>query len=399
MARGFFTFRQQGGRRTHLLDIGNGMISQRKKRSALLRLFLGATVLMTLLSCGNLGYYARCTQGQVSILAKRRPIASLIKESDISPDVRMRLEEVLRIRDFASRELRLPDNGSYRSYVDLKRPYVVWNVVATPEFDLKPRQWCFPVAGCVTYRGFFSPEEATAFAETLQRQGDDVYLYGVSAYSTLGWFDDPVLNTFLNRPEEELAGLIFHELAHQKIYVKNDSQFNESFAKAVELEGVSRWLGATGETERIEAYFQGKERGEEFTHLVLDFQERLRTLYVQPLDIDTKRREKAALLAEMRRAHGELKASWGGYRGYDRWFAELNNAKMASVSTYHTHVPAFRQLLRQHQGDMDAFYREAESIGRLPGKDRLARLAQLTGLPLASLNPAEPRKEPETVEN
>ncbi len=207
----------------------------------------------------------------------------------------------------------MPENGSYRSYVDLKRPYVVWNVVATPEFDLQPRQWCFPIAGCVSYRGFFSPEEAGDFAETLKRQGDDVYLYGVAAYSTLGWFDDPVLNTFLSRPGEELAALIFHELAHQKVYVKNDSIFNESFAKAVELEGVSRWLGATGGSGRLDAYFQGKARGEQFTQLILDFQERLRALYARPLDLTAKRQEKTDLFQQLRAEYSKLKDSWDGY--------------------------------------------------------------------------------------
>ncbi len=350
-----------------------------------------AGVALSTLSCTNIGYYARCTEGQINILAQRRPITGLIREPDLSRELKDRLENVLRIRDFASRELLLPENGSYRSYVDVKRPYVVWNVVATPEFDLKPLQWCFPVAGCVNYRGFFSPEEAGDFAADLRRQGNDVYLYGVTAYSTLGWFDDPVLNTFFTRSEEDLAGLIFHELAHQKVYVKNDSAFNESFAKTVEMEGVTRWLKANGQPERIRSYLEGKQRNNQFIDLVMDYRNRLRELYARPLDADHKRREKAAMFQELRTSYAALKASWGGYQGYDRWFAELNNAKIASINTYHTYVPAFRALLRQSGGNLAIFYQEVEKLGRLPRERRLARLNELGRGPLASLPPAGDR--------
>lgn len=362
------------------------MIFRRKKRMFLIAAALvGGIALLGTLSCTNFGYYASCTKGQYSLISQRRLITALIREPGIAPDLKGQLETVLRIREFATRELGLPENGSYRSYVDLKRPYVVWNVVATPEFNLQPRQWCFPVAGCVSYRGFFSEEDATAFAKMLKRKGDDVYLYGVTAYSTLGWFDDPVLNTFFTRSEEDLAGLIFHELAHQKLYVKNDSVFNESFAKAIELEGVTRWLAANGESGRTEAYFQGKERGEEFTLLVMEFQDRLREVYSKPFDEATKRQEKAALFQGLRDAYAGLRESWSGYRGYDRWFAELNNAKIASVSTYNTYVPAFSALLQQRKGNLDAFYREVERIGRLPRERRVARLTHLTGIRIASL--------------
>lgn len=340
-------------------------------------LLLVPAVLLGTVSCASLGYYASCTKGQFDLISRRQSITSLVCQPDIAPELKTKLENVVRIRDFASRELGLPDNGSYRSYVDVKRPYVVWNVVATPEFELKPLQWCFPVAGCVSYRGFFSEQDAGNFAKDLRDQGYDVYMYGVSAYSTLGWFDDPVLNTFFARSEEDLAGLIFHELAHQMVYVKNDSVFNESFAKAVELEGVTRLLSTRGKDERIESYLLDVDRHEQFSRLIMEFQNDLRRVYAGSLDESGKRSEKKNLFDRLRQSYAELKETWGGYRGYDRWFAELNNAKIASVSTYNTYVPAFQALLRKEKGNLERFYRAVAALGRLPENLRLARLQSL----------------------
>lgn len=361
-----------------------------KRRTLVLAaaLLLSCLLFLSTLSCANLGYYARATQGQFSLLSHRQSIAGLIYEPDLKPELRNNLTRVLRIRDYASRELHLPENGSYRSYVDVKRPYVVWNVVATPEFDLDPVQWCFPVAGCVNYRGFFSPEEAGAFAEDLRQKGNDVYLYGVNAYSTLGWFDDPVLSTFFTRSEEDLAGLIFHELSHQLVYVKNDSTFNESFAKTVEIEGVSRWLAANGEEEKIQEYLQDSRRQDEFVALVADYRQKLRGIFAKPMTDEVKRQKKGELFQELRASYGALKESWGGYKGYDRWFAELNNAKIASVSTYYTHVPAFQALLRQNKGNLAAFYLAAQKLGHLSRPSRVARLEQLRSEFKADLPPA-----------
>lgn len=349
---------------------------------------LAGVALSSMISCSNLGYYARATQGHFSLLTGRKPIRSLIVEPELNPQLRNNLEKVLNIRDFASRDLRLPENGSYRSYVDVKRPHVVWNVVATPEFELRPVQWCFPVAGCVNYRGFFSPEEAGAFAEDLRQKGHDVYMYGVNAYSTLGWFDDPVLSTFFTRSETDLAGLIFHELAHQVAYVKDDTTFNESFAKTVEMEGVARWLAAKGEEEQIQGYLEEGRRHEEFIALVKQYQRRLQTLYAQPMEEAAIREAKIEAFQALRAEHEELKESWGGYKGYDRWFAELNNAKIASINTYYTHVPAFQTLLRQHQGNLSGFYHEVQSLGRLPHVRRQARLNTLHAQFVADLPPA-----------
>lgn len=361
----------------------------RKKRFWILLASLVAVLLAALTSCTDVPYLAQCAGGRIQILAARQPIEKVLKDPGTSPEVRARLTRVLAIRAFASRDLLLPDNGSYRCYADLKRNCVVWNVVATPKFSLQPLQWCFPVAGCVSYRGYFDRQNAQKFAEGLLRAGDDIYLYGVSAYSTLGWFDDPVLNTFLNRPEPELAGLIFHELAHQKLYVKGDSAFDEAFAKTVELEGVSRWLEKNKEEKDLPAYLARKRRQNDFVALVLSTRRQLEGLYASKLTDAEKKAGKEKVFRDMRRRYDQLKESWGGYTGYDRWFAsDLNNAKIASISTYRTYVPAFQALLRKNHGDLAAFYRAAGEIARLPAARRAARMEALSSVTVAR-NPAE----------
>jgi predicted aminopeptidase len=350
--------------------------SSRLPRTLLCLLLFGALCLLA--ACGNVGYYAQCVGGHLSLMAKRQPINRVLAASDTSPELRNHLERVLAIRDFASSELLLPDNGSYRSYADLGRPYAVWNVVATPEFSLTPQQWCFPVAGCVSYRGYFSQKDAERFAEKLRGEGGDVYSYGVIAYSTLNWFDDPVLNTFSRRPEANLAGLIFHELAHQQLYVRGDSSFNEAFAKTVELEGVERWLRLNGNEEAQRLYSEAYRREEELVHLLRQVRDRLIALYASPLDRKAMQSGKERLYAELREEYGQLKESWGGFAGYDSWFkGDLNNARLVSVGTYRDLVPVFRFLLRQEGGDMAAFYRRAAAIGHLAPVQRTALLGKL----------------------
>ena len=339
----------------------------------------GATAALLLLcSCGELGYYAQSIRGETQILSRRQPIPKVLSDPATPPALRARLSAVLLIRDFASRELGLPDNGSYRSYADLGRPYAVWNVVATPEFSITPLKWCFPVAGCVSYRGYFSEKDARAFAASLKGEGNDVYLYGVTAFSTLGWFDDPVLNTFDVYSIPRLAGLIFHELAHQRLYIEGDSAFDEAFAKTVELEGVRRYLAVHGTPEERLSYETGQRREDVFVDLVLAARKRLAARYAAGGTPQELRAAKAAIFNAFRADYSRLKRQWGGYGGFDAWVAgPLNNARFASVSTYRTLVPAFRELLRNEGGNLPAFYRAAARIGHLSAARRRAALARL----------------------
>lgn len=324
--------------------------------------------------CSSAGYYLRSIEGQMQILQERQSITDVIADPKTPPVLKAKLTLVLGIRDFASRELKLPDNPSYRGYADLRRQYVVWNVFAAEEFSVKPRQWCFPIAGCVGYRGYFAQAEAEAYARELRDEGLDVFVSGVPAYSTLGWFDDPVLNTFIHYPEYELARLIFHELAHQVAYAKDDSEFNESFAVAVELEGVQRWIVAHGDAKMRANFERAQQRRIQFTELVLKYRRELGALYLTELAPDAMRGRKAAAFAAMQQEYRQLKVEWGGFPGYDRFFSVINNANLASVAIYHTLVPQFRQLLARSNGDLAAFYDEVKKLAALDKDERAARL-------------------------
>ncbi|HEX7043741.1 MAG TPA: aminopeptidase [Burkholderiales bacterium] len=361
------------------------------------RLSLIVLLASLLQGCANVGYYAQAVNGQLEVYRKSQPIAEILADPDADPELKQKLAAVLKIREYASRELGLPDNGSYRLYADLERSYVLWNVFATPELSLKPREWCFIVTGCVGYRGYFDEKQAQAFAAKLRAAGDDVYVGGVTAYSTLRWFDDPLLNTVINRPLPEIAGLLFHELAHQRLYVRGDSAFSESFAMTVELEGMRRWLREHGSPGDYEAYETRLRRREEFVALVLKHRDRLEALYESHLDPADKRAGKAQIFAQLRAEYAEIKATrWNGYAGYDHWFAQdLNNAHLVSLGMYHRHVPAFQNLLARHEGDLLAFYRDAESLGDLPPVERVAALEALTPTATATLDrpgvPAAPQ--------
>jgi len=347
------------------------------RRAALL--LVGAALLVaTIGGCATFSYYGQAVLGHLDVMNRARPIEARLSDGEAPPELRAKLARALEIREFATRELGLPDNGSYRAYADLERPYVVWNVFAAPEFSVEPRPSCFPVVGCVSYRGYYGQADADAFAAGLRAEGYDVFVYGVPAYSTLGWFDDPVLNTFVRYPDAELARLVFHELAHQLVYVKGDTMFNESFAVAVEEEGVRRWLARHGDELERAAYAQQRERRAEFVELVLRYRGRLEAFYREPLPAEAKRAGKARLFAEMAADYRALKAErWGGWPGYDRWFERgVNNAQLASVATYEELVPAFRALLAQEGGDMARFYGAVRKLAQL---DQGARDAALTG--------------------
>lgn len=271
----------------------------------------------------------------------------------------------------------MPDGPGFRTYAELGRPFAVWNVFAAPELSLELRRWCFPFAGCVSYRGYFSKTQARAFAAGLAASGDDVDVGGVAAYSTLGWFEDPLLSTFVAYPEPELARLLFHETAHRVAYAADDTVFNESFATAVEQEGVGRWLARHGsEAQRTDFRARERRRGD-FLRLVEGTRRRLAALYAAPAPAEVRRAGKAGLLRELRLEYEEQKLAWAGYAGYDSWFGEgLNNARIAAAAAYTDLVPAFQRLLARLGGDLPAFYREAKRLASAPRGERRALLAE-----------------------
>ena len=344
----------------------------------------GIALAAMLSGCAQLGYYAQAVHGQLAVQAEARPIAEVLADPASGEKLKARLARVQQIRAFAVDELSLPDNGSYKSYADLKRPFVLWNVVATPELSLVPKHWCFPIAGCVDYRGYYDKRDAVAFAEQLRGEGYDVRVGGVPAYSTLGWFDDPILSTFIGYADADLAGIVFHELAHQKVYAAGDTQFNESFATTVEQTGVERWLAEHGDQQQRVAYQLQQQRQHDFLGLLLRFRARLEENYARDVSDDDKRAQKAAIFGDLQQAYQQMKAGWGGYSGYDRWFAEpLSNAHLASVASYHDFVPAFSTLLQQ-EGSFPKFYQavqELAALGKGERHRRLSLLAPAAGLP------------------
>lgn len=335
--------------------------------------------LLTLLSgCANFGYYWQSAHGQFDIWGRARDIARIIDDPATPEALRKKLARVSRMRDFASRDLGLPDNASYRRYADIERKYVVWNVFAASEFSTKPVRSCFLIVGCVGYRGFFSKMDADEFAAKLGAEGYDVFVGGVPAYSTLGWFADPVLNTFIQYPDPGIARLIFHELAHQLVYVRDDTEFNESFAVAVAREGVRRWLERQeSESDRL-VYERTRFYREGFVQLVQRYRERLDALYNSGLAPQAMRVRKGHLFDEMLKDYGRLKATWGGYTGYDRWFAQRpNNALLASVVIYTGLVPAFQALLKREGGNLPRFYAAVKELAQRDKEDRDRRLRNM----------------------
>ncbi|MFC1602345.1 aminopeptidase [Pseudomonadota bacterium] len=343
-----------------------------------IKIVLLLLVFQLLTGCATLGYYAQSVHGQLELIGKRQPIEELLADSEVSEKLRQRLELVLKMRDFASTELGLPDNASYRSYADLGRKAMVWSVVATPEFSVQPKQWCYPVVGCAAYRGYFSHQQAEQFAEGLGSEGLDVVVEPVPAYSTLGWFDDPVPNTVINWSEPHLAGLIFHELAHQKLYFQDDSRFNEAFAVAVEQIGVERWMLAQHNSEGFVHWQQQKAREEPFFQLLLLTRQRLVTLFARPLSVAEMRKAKVAEFEQLRSEYASLKRSWNGYTGYDRWFErKLNNARLASVATYRHLLPGLLALYAQSDRDLARFYQACGALAALTPEKRSQQLERL----------------------
>ena len=339
---------------------------------------LAAAVLPLVSGCANVSYYWQSVSGQMDLWRRERPIEEVIADPASPQALKDRLARVLEIRAFASRELGLPDNASYRRYADLGRPFVVWNVFAAPEFSVQPLSSCFPFAGCVSYRGFFARSDAERHAVALAKEGHDIYIGGVPAYSTLGWFADPVLSTFIHYPEAEIARLIFHELAHQVAYVRDDTAFNESFAVAVEQEGVRRWLARNGDAAQREQFERGRRIRVEFTGLIQKHRARLDALYRTRLAPDAMRDRKRRILAELEPEYRSLKAEWGGFVGYDSWFAgTLNNARLASVTVYSQWLAAFEELLARESTDLARFYAAVKELAALPREEREVKLRAL----------------------
>ena len=343
--------------------------------------WLGAAVFSLLMAgCSNVGYLAQSVSGHLGVVRAARPVSDWLADAQAPETLKQRLMLTQRMRDFAVRELHLPDNASYRRYADLKRSAAVWNVVATQELSLTLKTWCFPVVGCVGYRGYFDRADADAEAAVLRGAGLEVSVYGVPAYSTLGKlpgavFADPLLNTFLRYPEGELARLIFHELSHQVAYAADDTVFNESFATAVERLGGGRWLAEQGGESARAEYAQFDARRNDFRALTRQYRSKLEALFLSSASDAEKRTRKAALMTQMRSDHQALKAgAWAGYAGYDAWFANANNASLGVMAAYNELVPEFERLFEREGRDFPRFYAQVQRLASLPKPQRRAEL-------------------------
>lgn len=343
-------------------------------------LLLAAAAVCLGSGCSTIGYYAQAAGGHLELMRLARPVAEVVADPATPAPLRERLDLSQRMRDFAVSELKLPDNKSYRRYADLGRDAVVWNVVAAPELSLTLKTWCFPVMGCVGYRGYFEEEAADTLAAELQTQGFETSVYGVPAYSTLGWSNwlggDPLLNTFLNWPEIELARLVFHELAHQVAYAADDTTFNESFATAVERIGGRRWLALHGSDEQRRRAETVERRRADFRALTQRYRTGLQALYTGAGDEASRRAGKARLMDALRAEYRALKEGpWMGFAGYDGWFDRANNASFGVLAAYNELVPQFEQLFEAQGSDFERFYATVRELAALPKDQRRARLA------------------------
>jgi predicted aminopeptidase len=343
-------------------------------------LLAGVTVCATS-GCSTIGYYAQSVTGHLDMVEAARPVSQWLEDPATSAALKNKLVLSQQIRDFAVSDLGEPDNASYRRYADLGRPAAIWNVVAAPELSLEPKTWCFAVVGCVGYRGYYDEARADALAAELRAEGLDVAVYPVPAYSTLGrlptggWLADPLLNTFIDYPEGELARLVFHELAHQIAFAPGDTLFNESFASAVEKIGVERWLAERAGPEARAQSARAEARRADFRELTDAYRTRFAALYASSASDADKRAGKAELLARLRTDYATMKATrWGGYSGYDEWFARANNAAFGVLASYTALVPGFERVFEREGRDFPRFYAEVRRIAALPAADRRAAL-------------------------
>src|SRR6266850_2116145 len=355
-------------------------------RKWLIRGLLPAILLVVVSGCQTISFYSQALKGQYQIFAHQKPIDKLLADSKTPDRLKQRLELLLSLRTFADSDLRLPVDGHYRKYADVHRPYVVWNVEAAPEFSLEAKSWWYPLVGSLEYRGYFSKEAANKYASALRKKGSDVYVGGVEAYSTLGWFKDPILNTFIFDTDAELAEIIFHELGHQRVFARGDTDFNEAFATTVGQEGARRWLLKKANQQALEEYQAQQKRTRDFVALIARTREKLEKLYGdertpegklkasrnKPIaDVNELRQRKKQIFAELQRDYLRLKQSWGGKAEYDEWFAAaINNAQLNSVAAYYDLVPGFERLLAINGGDLEKFYIESERLSKMPKKER-----------------------------
>jgi predicted aminopeptidase len=354
------------GLRPHYGTLMDSMVV--KTKNNLITIVWGLLILISLAGCEAVKYYNQAISGQQSILQNRQPISKITADPDSPEILRQRLTYLMAVRAFAEKDLHLPVANNYLTYVELEGPYVAWNVVATPEFSLVPRTWCYPLVGCTAYRGYFAEADARQYAELLQGQGYDVHVGGVTAYSTLGWFDDPVLSTFIRRSRASAAALLFHELAHQVLYTPDDTTFNESFATFVEQEGLRRWQKASGISAIYNEYLKNYRREQQFIELVFEHRQKLELLYQTDLTPAEKRVEKASIFSDLRDGFHDLKSKHTELEAYDGWINRpLNNAKISGVVAYHDFVPAFGKLLADNGGDLVKFY---EACRRLAAENK-----------------------------
>ncbi|HEY0457108.1 MAG TPA: aminopeptidase [Verrucomicrobiae bacterium] len=357
------------------------------RKWAVLCLFLLGVLLFT--GCQTMSYYTQAVKGQYQIVASRRPICDVLNDPKTSPELKHKLQLVQEVREFAEKELNLPIKGHYVKYADLHRDFVVWNVHAAPEFSLEPKAWWYPVVGEAKYRGYFSEKAARSYAVDLEKQHLDVYVGGVEAYSTLGWFQDPVLNTFIRHSDEDLAETLFHELAHQRLFVKGDTDFSEAFATSVAEEAMRRWMLSKGKGAAYDKYLVKKRRGDQFIGLVLAAREKLEKLYSTtatpsgetnaPALIEFKRQGKQEIFNQLRKDYANLKATeWGGKGAYDKWFSKpLNNARLNTIDAYYRLLPGFQSMITADGADMEKFYKDVNLLAKVPKIERHKKLAQM----------------------
>jgi predicted aminopeptidase len=350
-------------------------------------------VVLAVSGCRTFKFYGQAIKGQYQIFAHQHPVEQLIADPKTPTRLKGQLELLEKLRAFAARELKLPVDGHYRKYVDVHRPFVVWNVQAAPQFSLEPKTWWYPLVGSLEYRGYFSEKGAQENARWLKARGYDVFVGSVEAYSTLGWFKDPVLNTFIYRDEPELAEVIFHELGHQRVFARGDTDFNEAFATVVGQEGARRWLQSEGNTNSYRDYLVALNRNMQFVHLIMDTRVRLEKVYGDQRDKEGKlkaakappgtpehlRAEKQKVFGELRQQYAQMKSEWDGFGGYDNWFArELNNAQLNTIANYYDYVPGFEQLLKLQDGDLEKFYKAVERLSKMSQDERHQWLRDLS---------------------